>query len=136
MCECANSAWKTKSSLATKYKSLMVRKTHMKAIVALAHKIIRLVYLLLTRKWPTTIPRLTKHLLGINCENRYGFHRNAQAGATDIHNLLSAGTYKAMSAKKERATLDQAIEIDREVAGHSAGIGQHVSSAATTRGRA
>jgi len=50
MCECANSAWKTKSSLATKYKSLMVRKTHKKAIVALAHKIIRLVYLLLTRK--------------------------------------------------------------------------------------
>jgi hypothetical protein len=28
----------------------MVRKTHKKAIVALAHKIIRLVYLLLTRK--------------------------------------------------------------------------------------
>jgi transposase len=50
MCECANSAWKTKSSLATKYKSLMIRKTHKKAIVALAHKIIRLVYLLLTRK--------------------------------------------------------------------------------------
>jgi transposase len=50
MCECANSAWKTKSSLAAKYKSLMVRKTHKKAIVALAHKIIRLVYLLLTRK--------------------------------------------------------------------------------------
>ena len=50
MCECANSAWKTKSSLATKYKSLMIRKTHKKAVVALAHKIIRLVYLLLTRK--------------------------------------------------------------------------------------
>ncbi len=50
MCECANSAWKTKSSLATKYKSLMIRKTHKKAIVALAHKIIRLIYLLLTRK--------------------------------------------------------------------------------------
>ncbi|MGF6960952.1 transposase [Paraburkholderia youngii] len=30
MCECANSAWKTKSSLASKYKSLMVRKTHKK----------------------------------------------------------------------------------------------------------
>lgn len=50
MCECANSAWKTKSSLATKYKRLMIRKTHKKAIVALAHKIIRLVYLLLTCK--------------------------------------------------------------------------------------
>ena len=50
MCECANSAWKTKSSLAAKYKSLMVRKTHKKAIVAIAHKMIRLIFLLLTRK--------------------------------------------------------------------------------------
>lgn len=50
MCECANSAWKTKSSLATKYRSLMVRKTHKKAIIALAHKMIRLIFVLLTRK--------------------------------------------------------------------------------------
>jgi transposase len=50
MCECANSAWKTKSSLAAKYRSLMVRKTHKTAIIALAHKMIRLIFLLLTRK--------------------------------------------------------------------------------------
>lgn len=50
MCECANSAWKTKSSLAAKYKSLMVRKTHKKAIIAIAHKMIRLIFLLLSRK--------------------------------------------------------------------------------------
>jgi transposase len=50
MCECANSAWKTKGSLAAKYRSLMVRKTHKKAIIALAHKMIRLIFLLLTRK--------------------------------------------------------------------------------------
>lgn len=50
LCECANAARMTKSSLAAKYKSLMVRKTHKKAIVALAHKMIRLIYLLLTRK--------------------------------------------------------------------------------------
>jgi len=50
LCECANAARMTRSSLAAKYKSLMVRKTHKKAIVALAHKMIRLIYLLLTRK--------------------------------------------------------------------------------------
>jgi transposase len=50
MCECANSAWKTKGSLAAKYKSLMVRKSHNKAIIAIAHKMIRLIFLLLTRK--------------------------------------------------------------------------------------
>lgn len=50
MCECANSAWKTRSSLAAKYRSLMARKTHKKAIIALAHKMIRLIFLLLSRK--------------------------------------------------------------------------------------
>ncbi len=40
----------TKSSLAAKYRSLMVRKSHKKAIVAVAHKMIRLIYVLLTRK--------------------------------------------------------------------------------------
>lgn len=56
MCECANSAWKTKSSLAAKYKSLMVRKTHKKAIIAVAHKMIRLIYILLTRREPYRDP--------------------------------------------------------------------------------
>ncbi len=40
----------TKSSLAAKYRSLRVRKSHNKAIVAVAHKMIRLIYVLLTRK--------------------------------------------------------------------------------------
>ena len=52
LCECANAARMTKSTLAAKYKSLMVRKSHKKAIVAIAHKMIRLIYVLLTRKQP------------------------------------------------------------------------------------
>jgi transposase len=50
LCECANAARMTKSTLAAKYKSLMVRKSHKKAIVAVAHKMIRLIYVLLTRR--------------------------------------------------------------------------------------
>lgn len=50
LCECANAARWTKSSFAAKYRSLTVRKSHKKAIVALAHKMIRLIYVLLTRK--------------------------------------------------------------------------------------
>ncbi len=42
----------TKSTLASKYKSLMVRKSHKKAIVAVAHKMIRLIYILLSRHEP------------------------------------------------------------------------------------
>lgn len=49
LCECANAACKTKSTLAAKYKALMVRKSHKKSIVAIAHKLIRLIYVLLTR---------------------------------------------------------------------------------------
>ena len=52
LCECANAARMTKSTLASKYSSLMVRKSHKKAIVAVAHKMIRLIFILLSRRQP------------------------------------------------------------------------------------
>ena len=52
LCECANAARLTKSTLAAKYRSLMVRKSHKKAIIAVAHKMIRLIYLMLSRRQP------------------------------------------------------------------------------------
>lgn len=52
LCECANAARMTKSTLAAKYRSLMVRKSHKRSIVALAHKMIRLIFLLLQRRQP------------------------------------------------------------------------------------
>lgn len=58
LCECANAARMTKSSLAAKYRSLVVRKSHKKAIVALAHKMIRLIYVLLTRKQAYLDPQI------------------------------------------------------------------------------
>ena len=42
----------TKSTLASKYRSLMVRKSHKKAIIAVAHKMIRLIFVLLSRREP------------------------------------------------------------------------------------
>jgi hypothetical protein len=42
----------TKSTLAARYRALMVRKSHKKAIVAVAHKMLRLIYLLLARREP------------------------------------------------------------------------------------
>jgi len=58
LCECANAARNTKSTLAAKYKSLMVRKSHKKSIVAIAHKMIRLIYILLTRREPYIDPAI------------------------------------------------------------------------------
>ena len=50
LCECANAARSTRSTLAAKYRSLMVRKSHKKSIIALAHKMIRLIFVLLSRR--------------------------------------------------------------------------------------
>ena len=58
LCECANAARMTKSSLAANYKSLMVRKTHKKSIVAIAHKMILLIYLMLARREPCHEPMI------------------------------------------------------------------------------
>lgn len=52
LCECANAARMTRCSLAAMYRSLKVRKSHKKTIVALAHKMIRVIYVLLSRKVP------------------------------------------------------------------------------------
>jgi hypothetical protein len=52
LCECANAARSTKSTVAAKYRSPKVRKTHKNAIVAVAHKMTRLIYILLTRRQP------------------------------------------------------------------------------------
>ena len=58
LCECANAARNTKSSLAAKYRSLMARKSHKKAIVAIAHKLIRIIYFMLSRHEPYCDPRV------------------------------------------------------------------------------
>jgi transposase len=52
LCECANAACRTKSSLASYYRSLHVRKSHKKCIVALAHKLLRIIFVLLSRREP------------------------------------------------------------------------------------
>jgi transposase len=52
LCECANAARMTRSTMAAKYRSLMVRKSHKKSIIAVAHKMIRLIYLMLSRRQP------------------------------------------------------------------------------------
>lgn len=52
LCEAANAARRTKSVFASKYNSLVIRRGHKKAIVALAHKLIRTLFFVLTRRLP------------------------------------------------------------------------------------
>ena len=52
MCEVANAARNTRSALHDKYQSLVGRRGHKKAIVAVAHAILRIIYVLFTRREP------------------------------------------------------------------------------------
>ena len=50
MCEAANAARRTHSALRGKYQSLVARKGHKKAILAVAHPMIRTIFILFTRR--------------------------------------------------------------------------------------
>ena len=52
LCEAANAARKTKTLFRAKYESLVIRRGHKKTIIALAHKLIRTIYVLLARRKP------------------------------------------------------------------------------------
>jgi transposase len=52
LCEAANAARRTKSAFRAKYESLVIRRGYKKTIIALAHKLIRTIYILLERRKP------------------------------------------------------------------------------------
>ena len=52
LCEAANAARRTKSMFQSKYASLVIRRGHKRSIIALGHKILKTVYILLSRKVP------------------------------------------------------------------------------------
>jgi transposase len=52
LCEVANAARRTKTAFGAKYQSLVIRRGHKKTIVALAHKLIRVIYHLLVHRTP------------------------------------------------------------------------------------
>jgi transposase len=52
LCEMANAARRSHSALKAKYQSLVVRRGHGRSIMALAHKLIRVIFALLSKKEP------------------------------------------------------------------------------------
>jgi transposase len=52
LCEAANAARRTKTVFRAKYESLAIRRGHKKTIIALAHKMIRTIYVVLERRKP------------------------------------------------------------------------------------
>jgi hypothetical protein len=49
LCEAANAASRTRSALAELFKSLLIRRGRKRAIFALAHKILKIVFVLISR---------------------------------------------------------------------------------------
>lgn len=56
LCEVANAAIKTKSQFKGKYQSLVIRRGHKRSLIAIAHKLIRVIYTLLKRRQPYIDP--------------------------------------------------------------------------------
>jgi transposase len=52
LCEVANAARKTNSQFKGKYKSLVIRRGHKRTIIAVGHKILRVIYSMLKNKQP------------------------------------------------------------------------------------
>lgn len=58
LCEVANAAIRTKSQFQGKYNSLKIRRGHKRSLVAIAHKLIRVIYTLLKRRQPYVDPNI------------------------------------------------------------------------------
>jgi transposase len=56
LCEAANSARKTNSQFSGMYKGLVIRRGHKRAIVAVGHKILEVIWALLKHKQPYQDP--------------------------------------------------------------------------------
>ena len=69
LCEAANSARKTTSQFHGLYKGLVIRRGHKRAIVAVGHRILQIVYALISRKEPYKDPEIDYEALVV--------HRNA-----------------------------------------------------------
>lgn len=77
LCETANSASKTHSQFQGLYKGLVIRRGHKRAIVAVGHRILKVIYVLISRKEPYRDPEIDYEALVV--------HRNAPRWLTALH---------------------------------------------------
>ena len=66
LCEAANSARRTNSVFRSFYQSLVPRKGHKKAIIAVAHKMLRTIYFLFTRRQAYRDPGIDYQAIVVN----------------------------------------------------------------------
>lgn len=68
LCQSANAASKTNCQFKSKYKSLVIRRGHKRAIIAIGHKLLRVIYTVLNNKKPYQDPEVdyTEHVVKKN----------------------------------------------------------------------
>jgi transposase len=88
LCETANSARKTRSQFQGLHKGLVIRRGHKRAIVAVGHRILKIVYTLLSKKEPYRDPEIDYEALVV--------HRNAPRWLSALHKY---GYLSSMTAK-------------------------------------
>lgn len=66
LCEIANAAIKTKSQFKGKYRALVIRRGHKRSIIALGHKLLRVIYTVLKNKQPYRDPNIDYEALVVD----------------------------------------------------------------------
>jgi hypothetical protein len=87
LCEAANSARKTQSQFQGIYKGLVIRRGHKRAIVAVGHRILQIIYVLISRKEPYKDPEIDYEALVVQRNaprwlaalEKYGYLSNFKA---------------------------------------------------------
>lgn len=93
LCEVANAAIRTKSQFKEKYKTLVIRRGHKRAIIAIGHKFLRVIYCLFTRKKYYEDPGIDYQELVVarnasrwlKALNKYGFPLTTRARAIKVN---------------------------------------------------
>ena len=93
LCEAANAAIKTDCQFKQKYQSLLIRRGHKKAIVAIGHKILRVIFSVLKNKQGYQDPGVDYAQLVVNKNSarwlkmlkEYGYLSSSQGESTNLH---------------------------------------------------
>lgn len=93
LCEIANAARRTDSQFKGKYQGLVIRRGHKRSIIALGHKILRIIYVMLKNNQPYQDPKIDYSALvvqrnaprWIQALNRYGYLGDKSPEAATTH---------------------------------------------------
>lgn len=93
LCKVANAAIRTKSQFKEKYKTLVIRRGHKRAIIAIRHKFLRVIYCLFTRNKYYEDPGIDYQELVVarnasrwlKALNKYGFPLTTRARAIKVN---------------------------------------------------